>query len=72
MKFFDRVLLYLLVGATLSIAYSMERGGPPSGKTAAAGAVTAVALFWPLIFVAGYIAAKDELDAEKKAAEPTP
>lgn len=71
MKFFDRVLLYLLVGATLSIAYSMERGGPPSGKTAA-GAVTAVALFWPLIFVAGYIAAKDELDAEKKAAEPTP
>jgi hypothetical protein len=78
MKFFDRALLYLLVGATMSIAISVQNGTPPSAemdvKTASA-TVAIVAVFWPVMLVVGYAAAlaeKDKPDAEKKAAEPTP
>lgn len=78
MKFFDRALLYLLVGATMSIAISVQNRTPPSAESDvrdAAAVVAAVTLLWPVMLVVGYAAAlaeKDKLDAGKKAAEPTP
>lgn len=71
MKFFDRVLLYLLVGATMSISLSMERG-EPIGSKAAPALVTANALFWPVILVVGFMTKENLVDARKKVAEPTP
>ncbi len=78
MKFFDRVLLYLLVGATMSIAISVQNRTPPSAKSDVKDAptiVAAVTLLWPVVLVVGFAnayAEKNKLDAEKKAAEPTP
>lgn len=71
MKFFDRVLLYLLVGATLSVALSAERG-EPIGSNAAPAAVTANALFWPLLLVEGLMSGGNLVDARKKAARSAP